>query len=191
MQEVASEPQPYQGIVVVSSLFSPPSLRITPGDVVDVNGPYQDYLSTNRDDANTTDVIPEFYKPTLSRRFDAVGTTPAPAEIAVSELTTYDTGRKWMSMLVTVQNVVLFQGIGPVANAMTVAPTNGRLRVPLRVEGSSLSTWPGVSNELCDVLAATGPLPPSQPIASITGVVTFVFGQFAIAPRSGDDIVIR
>jgi hypothetical protein len=179
VQDLSNEPIPYQGILVFGATYSPPSFRPSRGDVVDLNGQYQDFVISGSD---PTQPLPELVNATVSFRFDSPLTPTTPKLITIKDLVSYDTGRQWLSMLVTIENVksILAQS----------EDSAGRVTISLSPEvgGIPQNRLPQITNELFDLKGAGFDIQANTQIQSVTGLVTYFFGRFRIAPRSVDDI---
>jgi len=163
---------PLAGISLFSPTFVPANLRLAPGDVVDMSGQYVEQQTIGTTVDFTPHFLPQMNKPTVQQRFETQ--LPAPVVIDIADLGNFDTGRRWLGMLVEVDDVtVLHQPINDGNGRVTAAFT-------------SLTTGPAVSNELYDLPA--GAFPDNTHFKSITGVVTFFF-NLKIAPRSAADLV--
>lgn len=176
----------YGGITLFDSSFSPPTLRVAPGDVVDVRGTYDEFegpssspfTCANAQDAESCESLPEIVGGNLSLRFE--GKVPEPRVIPLSELASYETGRKWIGMLVRVENVT--------AQSAGFKSSSGRFSVRLDVAGvSDAKKLPTINNALLDVEGTKLPFDTGTKYKSVTGVVQY-FYNFAISPRSKDDI---
>ena len=169
--------KPYSGIQVFNAGFSPPNLRLAAGDVVDMNGNYEEFIGPSVGYFGDCQTLPEFTG-TLLFRFDSLG-LPTPVEITVADMIGYDNGRRYLGMLVRVKKVTL-----------SAAGTNsegrfhrgdrrrddrgGHARDRQRSSTTSRTTAPRS--------------PRGRASASVTGIVTY-FYKFHISPRSPADFV--
>ena len=164
---------PYAGTTLYSPSFIPGNLRLAPGDVVDLNGQYVEQTTIGSTVNFAPAFLPQMSKPTVTFRYETK--PPEPFVIQVADLDTFATGRQWIGMLVTVQNVV-------VAGAPTADKTGKRITANFTSNANS----PAISNELyplaADAFAA------GTTFKSVTGLVTFFF-NLKIAPRSAADLV--
>lgn len=181
-------PPPYGGITLFDPSFSPPSLRVAPGDVVDVRGAYQEFAGPPSAPFPAGQTLPEIVGGSISLRFEYL--PPEPIVIPLSELTSYDTGRKWIGMLVKVENVTAAQDLycgaaPPSGDACDVPGRRHSLR--LAVSGVGEQQLPTMTNALFDLRNSGAPLGQGTTYASIVGVVQYFF-NFQIAPRSSADI---
>jgi hypothetical protein len=167
VQDTVPNPPLYAGISLYSPSYSPPDLRVFPGNVLDVVGPYQEYGGP------TSGPFPECQ--TLSQlggaatfRFD--GAVPAAVEITPDDLNSYDNARQFLGMLVKVTNV-------SIASAPTMS--SGRYSASVVVDSGGNFA---ISNELFDVPGGIT-LSQGQAFKSVTGIVTY-FYSFQLAPRS-------
>jgi hypothetical protein len=176
---------PYGGITLFNSSFSPPTLRVAPGDVVDIRGQYDEFEGPSSSPFTCTDPLnlesceslPEIVGGTLSLRFEHA--VPAPIVIPLSELASYETGRKWIGILVRVENVS--------AQSVGFKASSGRFSVRLDVPGVDPKKLPTINNGLLDLEATNHPFDQGTKYKSVTGVVQY-FYNFAISPRSKGDI---
>jgi hypothetical protein len=173
--------EPLSGISLFSAVLVPASLRLAPGDVVDLRGRYDEVAALGTFAFKDGAFLPQLVQPTTKFRFE--GPLPAPVEIDLDDLAHFDRGRKWISMLVTVKDVFA-------ASAVVVDPPSGRAGVTLAksLPGTGLTTEPTFTNELI-------PLPKEivkkgAKLKSVTGIVTF-FANLHIAPRSAADVVVE
>jgi hypothetical protein len=180
-----SSTDPYSGISLFKPAFEPPSLRLAPGDVIDVTGPYQETSTIG-----STVVFPagEFLvqvsKPIVSTRFEAP--PPAPRVIPLSDMANFAAARKWMSMVVTIQNVTIPSGSQGLVD-------DGKGRDTAFISNDTSQNGPIMTNELFDIKTwntTSKVIKPGVTLKSLTGVVTFFF-SIHIAPRSPDDIVAQ
>ena len=167
---------PYSGIDCYKTTFQPPSLIVSPGDVIDLTGEYTDYAYSGFMPGMQ---YPELNEPVATFRFDPVGTL-TPAVIDVNDLNvatqaTFDKGNQWTSMLVQVKNVTL-QAPG------LTNDQKGRITGSIT---SDTNNGAEIDNELYDMKVTD--FPPGTVFSSIVGVVTY-FYNFHISPRSAADL---
>ena len=74
---------------------------------MDVRGRYQLFTGPTSFPFPQGEVLPELSGGTISLRFEY--DVPAPVTINLKDLADYKTGRKWLGMLVKVNNVMIFQ----------------------------------------------------------------------------------
>lgn len=172
---------PLTGISTFSPTFQPSSLRLFPGDVVDIHGSYVELhkLGTTVDFGAA--FLPQFDKPAITFRTETTS-LPAPAMIPVEDLFSFNTGRKWIGMLVTATNITI-EGATASKGRVTylIDPPANCPPTQCPIAGS-----PAIDNELYDLSATaygTG-----TTFKSVTGIVTFFF-NLKIAPRSAADLV--
>ena len=163
---------PYAGITLFNVAYNPPTLRVGPGDVVDMHGSYQEFAGPSSSPFNPGQTLPELVGSTVSLRFEYKA--PDPVTIQLKDLDAYDTGRQWIGMLVKIENVT--------AGAPTPS-SSGRFQLKLDATG----TAPGMSNALFDLEKSGVPLVANTKFKSITGIVQYFF-NFTICPRSKADI---
>jgi hypothetical protein len=166
--------EPYSGISLFSPTFVPSDLKVAPGDVLDFYGPYQENGSIGTAVFPAGQLLVQLAHPVGTFRFE---TTPAePVDIDVNDLKSYDTGKKWVGMLVRVKNLKLL-------NAPFTDKSN---RVTIQITDGVPKDAASIDNELMDLPA--GDFKKDQVLQSVTGVVTYFF-TLKIAPRSNADIV--
>lgn len=182
VQDLGSK-EPYSGISLYNPSFIPGNLRVGPGDALDLRGQFQE----NQD-------LPIKFAPGafLVQLANAVGTfrfdanVPDPVEIDIKDLESYETGSKWLNMLVTVKNVTVNGkpfGSGGRASYNLLPP------IPTEERGcdTPFPKVPTLVNSLADLEPLQ--LKEGTTIKSLTGVVTF-FCNLQIAPRSVKDVVL-
>lgn len=174
------------GITLFNASFSPPTLRVTPGDVVDIRGTYDEFegpssspfLCADPNQVESCEALPEIVGGTLSLRFEYK--SPEPVVIPLSELATYESGRKWIGVLVRVENVK--------AQSAGFKSTSGRYSVRLDVAGvADPKLLPTINNSLLDLENTNHDFAAGTTYTAVTGVVQY-FYTFAISPRTADDI---
>jgi hypothetical protein len=181
--DVTNETAPYSAISLFAPSFIPGNLRVAAGDVLDLRGTYQETKTIGPTVTFTPGApLPQLAQPIATFRFDAK--VHPPRDIDVADLKSYDTGRKWLNMLVRVKDVTLERDA-------TAAQAGSRISAALLPGGTGdacdapFPKAPVLVNELMDLNPLE--LKKGQRIKSITGVVTY-FCNFHIAPRSPADI---
>src|SRR5262249_52808468 len=100
---------PYAGISLFSPTFVSGSLRLAPGDVLDLSGTYQENKNIGAAVFETCggpgQVLAQLSKPVGTFRYET--SQPAPKEITATDLDDWSKGRPWVNMLVTVKDVTL------------------------------------------------------------------------------------
>jgi len=173
---------PYSGMLLFKSVYVPASLQLSPGDVIDFTGQYNDYAGPSTFLFPTGQTEPEMNEPIVTFRFDY--TPPAPAQVPVTDLQDsftlagFQKGYKWISMLVTVQNLTT---PGPPSQ-----DGSGRISVFLTSDTSTQAI--ALDNELMALDPTQFPM--NTKLKSVTGIVTY-FDAFHIAPRTPADIVFE
>ena len=172
----------YAGMSMFSPSFTPPDLRVLPGDVLDMTGQYEEFIGPSTGAFPQCETLPQIAG-AASFRFD--GQVPPPVQIPPSALASFDGAREYLSMLVTVTNVTI---------AANGVEKSGRYSADVQVDGT---VWQ-ISDELWDVpgnscapkdtacLSEHIPLNQGDTFKSITGIVTYFYG-YHLAPRSLDD----
>lgn len=169
IQDTVADLPDYAGISLFSPSYTPPDLRIAPGDVVDVRGTFEEFAGPSTSPFSNCQTLPQI-SGTVAFRFD--GVEPTPREIDASELGNYDSARKYLGMLVKVKNVVV---------SADGVKKSGRYNAPIVASPNP----PSISDELSDV-GTDHPLKANDSFKSVTGIVTY-FYSFHIAPRSAAD----
>lgn len=184
--------EPYSGIGLYRPTFNPATLRIAPGDVLDMTGEYQENQSLPIAFAPGAFNV-QLADPIATLRFDARsdGTAPKPMKIALEDLADYKKGRQWLGMLVTVENL-------PPLERDATPGSSGRLATNLMPSTGDDTKAPACTdpfpkvptlvNELADLTPL--PLKKGTVIKKLTGIVTF-FCNLHIAPRSVADIELE
>jgi hypothetical protein len=171
VQDVGSQ-DPYAGTSLYKPTYLPADLRVATGDVLDLAGPYEELCSVGTH-TFSGGVLPQIATPVGTFRYEY--SAPDPKVVDVKDFDDYNTGRKWLNMIVTVQNATVGVGSNDGAGRITY--------VVSRIAGGLV-----ISNELYD-LGATD-IPPSTTLKSVTGIITW-FDGYHIAPRSKDDLVLQ
>jgi hypothetical protein len=175
VQDVGSQ-DPFSGMSLYSPTFIPGDLRLAPGDVLDLNGTYQENPNIGTAVFPAGQVLAQISKPVATFRYEYK--VPDPREIDPTDLDDYTKGRKWIGMLVVAKNVTLVDGINPEVSSSTGAATG-------RVSGHiTMAAKSKITNEHVQLPQ----LPPNTKLTSLTGIVTYFF-DLHIAPRTLDDIV--
>ncbi len=170
---------PYAGISMYSPTFIPANLRLAPGDVINMTGQYVEQSTIGSTVNFAPAFLPQMNKPQISLAYET--RFPAPVVVQLSDLLQFSTGRQWIGMLVTIQDVT-------VLNAPSPSDSSGRITADI----TSYVNGPAINNELWDLQAWNGSNTSNSFAAgthfkSITGIVDFFFSLF-IAPRSIDDL---
>ncbi|MEJ7730190.1 MAG: hypothetical protein WKG00_13345 [Polyangiaceae bacterium] len=175
VQDTAVDAVPFSGITVFAPSFSPPDLRLGEGDVADALGTLMEFLGPSSGRFGECKTLPEIGG-TLSFRLENGIREPHP--ITVEDLKSYESARKWLGMLVRLEDVRI---------AADASNSSGRYTAPLDVgSGVPASDVPRISNELFDLENEGPPLTQGMEFASVSGVVTYFYG-FKLAPRSAAD----
>lgn len=188
VQDSLVDPLPYSGITVFQPGFSPPDLRIIPGDVLDIFGLLTEFPGPGSTTFDYCKTLPEM-SGAMELRFD--GGAVVPKSIYVEDLADYEGGRKWLGMLVTLRQVKLIQKpyIAPTGRN-TVCFETGETIPQDEIFDRCRETQPSISNELFEWTSAYPDLDEGDTLAEVTGILTFFF-SFHVAPRSAADIVLQ
>jgi hypothetical protein len=183
----ATKDTPYAGISLFGPTFNPGNLSVSIGDVLDLRGDYtenQQIPSKPPVVFAPGAVLPQISQPVASFRYE---TTPAqPIDIDVNDLTDYTKGRRWMGMLVRVQNITVedkpyTSGSGHTSISVTPVPQNAQT--------SCEAPFPKPATIVNDLVSLDSLMDKKKgdKIKSVVGVVGF-FCSIKIAPRSLADI---
>jgi hypothetical protein len=181
VQDTLNDLPTYSGITVFSPGFSPPDLRLAPGDVVDIFGFAQEFIGPGLGSQfGFCRTLPEI-SGSMEFRFEGSGILPR--VVPASDFADYDKARQWLGMLVTIENVEMLED--------PFESSSGRYSVRIDTGDATLMSndIPSISNELYDMKTLGPALQQGQVAASVTGIVTY-FYAFHIAPRSAADIVL-
>jgi hypothetical protein len=174
-QDTAVEPVAYTGMTVFQPSFSPPDLRLAPGDVVDLSGALIEFLGPSVGKFGFCRTLPEI-NGTMSFRFEGGSVEPTP--VPLEELRSYQAARKYIGMLVRVEGVSI---------AGEPSSSSGRYTASINVgAGVPFSDVPKISNELYDLEAEGPALTAGTSFRAVTGVLTYFYG-FKVVPRSPAD----
>ncbi len=165
-------PTPYSGIGIFSPAYVPADLRVAPGDILDFAGPYQERNSIGSAHFPVPQVLSQLSGPVGTFRYEYK--VPDPAVITSVDLNAYDTGRKWLGMLVTIKDVTVLGG---------QLDSSGRRVTYAMSAGTGAGS---ISNELYDL--KFDKYPAGTQFKSVTGIVTW-FYSYHVAPRTPDDLV--
>ncbi|RYZ66565.1 MAG: hypothetical protein EOP08_04645 [Proteobacteria bacterium] len=163
---------PFAGSSIFSPSFVPSSLYVSTGDVVDLRGLYQVNLCVGKATFPDGSRLSQVATPVTTFRFE--GAPSIPVEAPISDFADFETGRKWIGMLVTFRDVYVDDEVR-LDNA-------GRASVPF----SSAQASGGItlSNEFHPLQGVTR----GARFASVTGVVTWFF-DFKLATRMPEDLL--
>ncbi|EYF07800.1 hypothetical protein [Chondromyces apiculatus] len=167
-------PTPAFGMTIFNPSFSPPDLRLAPGDVTDVSGVIMEFAGPVVGRFPFCRTLPEIGG-TMSFRFE--GGEVQPTTLPLSALLGYDNARPYIGMLVRVENVQIAGAPSDSSGRYTA-----RINMGAGVESSDIVR---ISNELYD-LKSLGPVLEGSTFKAVSGVLTYFYG-FRIAPRSPAD----
>jgi hypothetical protein len=175
VQDIGSQ-APYSGSNLYEPSFVPASLRLLPGDVLDLVGPFEEETSVGSAMFTAPDTLPSFSK--VVATFDYEFSPPAPVVIQLSDIdqSNYATGRKWEGMLVTLNDITVGPGVND-DDRVTYIMGQGDASIDINAAA--------ISNELYD-LGSTD-YPTGTHFSSVTGIVTW-FYSYQVAPRSAADL---
>lgn len=160
---------PWSGSSIFSPSFVPASLYVAAGDVIDLRGLYQVNVCIGANvDFKGAGQLSQIATPTSTFRFE--GPQSEPVDVPLTDFDTFETGRKWIGMLVRITNLT----------ADAPIPSGGRVTVGF-LEARNIS----LSNEFQSVDSVRA----GTRFSSITGVVTWFFNPFKLATRTPEDLV--
>lgn len=181
---------PYSGAALFNPTWVPGNLRPGAGDAFDFQGTYTESGTLPIVFAPDTFLV-QLSNPVGTFRYEA--SVPEPTVIDIEDLETFEKGRQWMNMLVTVKNVTVYRDL-------TTASKSGRLSAGLlpaptgdagvASNGSVCAPFPQAPtlvNELMDLVPLQ--IKEGTKLKSLTGIVSF-FCNLHIAPRTAADVVI-
>jgi hypothetical protein len=175
----------YAGLSMFAPTFTPTDLRLSPGDVLDFRGAFIRYPAIGNAIFRVPEFLPQLTRAVGTIRFDHIQ-APTPTLIDVNELTNFETGKKWIGLLVTVKNITILAppclDKGRVTS--TIAGDSETANLPCK--DWSKKVLPVISNELYDFKPED--FGAGKTYASITGICTY-FLNLKIAPRSSTDLV--
>lgn len=180
----SSNSTPFAGINLYNPTYSPGNLHVSPGDVLDMNGEYEESNtlgSTVTFPMGTS--LNQVYLPTATFRFE----TQVPAPIIIDnpdDLNDYAKVSKWIGMLVQVNNPTAFA-------ATFTSGTSGRQTIDMASGRSANCNDPfpkawQIANDLMDLTPMN--VTAGQKFKSITGVLSF-FCNVQLYTRSAADFV--
>jgi hypothetical protein len=168
VQDVSSN-RPYSGVSLYRPTLLPSSATPAPGDVFQlVGGQYQETKTIGTTVDFGDKYLPQISYATGNFAFEYV--PPPPAVLTVADLSTWESGKAYVGMLVKLENV-----------SVPSWKNDGKGRITGAL-GSDRDS-PALSNELIDIEAAAQG---RTTFKSVTGVVTFFF-NLKVAPRSAAD----
>lgn len=167
--------KPYSGITIFGPSFSPPDLRLTNNDVIDVLGTVEEFVGPSSAHFKDCRTLPEA-SGTISFRFDSNG-QPQPTVVPLEDFATYAGARQWLGMLVKVENLAI--GGDPATDS------HHRYTAAIAV-GAADGEQAKIGDELYDIQKDGPALANGTTFKSVTGVVTYFFG-FRLVPRSPAD----
>jgi hypothetical protein len=174
VQDIGSQ-APFSGASLYAPSFVPSDLRVVPGDTLDLLGPYVIESSIGAAVFASGEGLAQISKPTATFRYEYE--TPPPTVIDVNDLDDYNKGFQWENMLVTVQNVTVYDGLTNSAGRVT-----GHITPDFEQNQDTVV----IANELMPI--DVNSIAVGQKFKSITGIVTWFF-NYQIAPRTPADLV--
>ncbi|MDB4941220.1 MAG: hypothetical protein JWP97_754 [Labilithrix sp.] len=181
----ATKDTPYAGINLFAPSFSPGNLKVSPGDVLDMTGQYQE---NTRIPSNPPivfapgAVLTQLSQPIATFRYETA--VPEPIEVNAADLVDFPKAQRWLGMLIRVKNVTVSaapytSGSGRTSIDMATVPGG-----TTKCEAPFPKAWQ-MTNALMD-LTPLG-LKEGVQVKSLTGVLGF-FCSVQLAPRSAADV---
>lgn len=184
----ATKDTPYAGISLFGPTFNPGNLAVSVGDVLDLRGAYTENTQIPSKPPvifAPGAILPQISKPIGTFRFET--TPPKPIDIDINDLTDFTKGRRWIGMLVRVQNLTLTDKpytSGSNHTSITVTPVDKMADSKCEAPFPKPAT---IVNDLTSLESMATTMKTGDTIKSVVGVVGF-FCSIKIAPRSADDI---
>lgn len=172
----------YAGISLFAPEFVPGNLRVGPGDVLDMRGTYQQNQNIGTAVFAPGATLDQLSRPVATFRYEDKPATPV--LIDINDLSDYQKGRRWLNMLVKVENVeiqgaVFESGNQPrVSVALLPGETTAKCEDPF-------PKVPTLTNELANLNSLD--IRGKTRVRSVTGVVTY-FCNLHLSPRSTEDV---
>jgi len=187
VQDLGSN-EAYSGLSLFAPEFVPGNLRVSPGDVLDLRGKYQENQNIGSARFAAGAVLPQLARPIATFRYEAYA--PEPVDIDVNDLGSYEKGRRWLNMLVRVKNVTVLDAVSEAGNPRV----NARIKlddpgaaVDAEACDAAFPKVPALTNELVK-LDELG-IQPNATLKSVVGIVTY-FCELHLSPRSLADIEV-
>lgn len=172
----------YAGISLFAPEFVPGNLRVGPGDVLDMRGTFQENQNIGTAVFAPGATLPQLARPVATFRYED---KPAqPVIIDVNDLGDYQKGRRWLNMLVKVENVEIQGAVFQTGNQQRVSVGLVPGDTSAKCEDLFPKT-PTLTNELANLNSLD--IRGKTRVKSITGVVTY-FCNIRLAPRSTADV---
>jgi hypothetical protein len=181
IQDVGSQ-APFAGISIYQPNYVPAALTPLPGDVLDMNGPYEEVKNIGTAIFGSQNgiplTLPQLAKPIGTFRYEFRSPDPVVIQLSDINQTNYLKGRQWEGMLVTVNDVTVAAG--------TPDSTGSRITYLMNQGDAAFDTNSAeISNELFNL--GLNDYPSGTHFQSVTGIVTW-FYSYHIAPRTRDDL---
>jgi hypothetical protein len=185
VQDTTIEPGEYEGMTVFDPSYTPPDLRVAPGDVLDFFGVYTEFLGPSSGFFGKCKTLPEIGG---AGTFRFEGSDVPARELELIDILGYENARRYLGMLVTIKDVTI--GADPVSSEDTLE-SGGRYtadidRTGIDTMGLDAADFPKISNELYNIKVDGPVLAKGSQFKSVTGVLTYFYG-FKLAPRSAAD----
>jgi hypothetical protein len=183
VQDLLPDPKNgYAGISLFAPEFIPGNLRVGAGDVLDMRGTFQQNQNIGTAVFAPGATLDQLSRPVATFRYED---KPAqPVIIDINDLSDYQKGRRWLNMLVKVENVEIQGAVFESGNAPRVSVP----LIPGDNAGSCEAPFPKVptlTNELANLNSLD--IRGKTFVKSVTGIVTF-FCNLHLSPRSTEDV---
>lgn len=184
VQDLLPDPKVgYAGTSLFAPEFIPGNLRVGPGDVLDMRGTYQQNQNIGVVAFAPGATLDQIARPVATFRYED---KPAqPVLIDVNDLADYAKGRRWLNMLVKVENVEIQGALieaqsGRASADITPGATGGQIACDAPFPKPATITNELANLDSLDIRGKTR-------VKSITGIVTF-FCNLHLSPRSPADV---
>lgn len=172
----------YAGISLFAPEFIPGNLRVGPGDVLDMRGTFQQNQNIGTAIFAPGATLDQLSRPVATFRYED---KPAkPVLIDVNDLADYDKGRRWLNMLVKVENVEIQGAVFESGNQPRVSVALVPGDTSAKCEDKFPKT-PTITNELANLNSLD--IRGKTRVKAVTGIVTY-FCSLHIAPRTIEDV---
>lgn len=168
------QPTPWSGLTLFRPTPNPPDLALTPGQGVDVAGPFDAFTGPSTSPPFPSGIIlPEVKSGSISMSYE--GEAPAPVDVTIDDFTDTNKAMQYVGRLVRMQNIQVGAFQGSRQQAYINGPS-GPSNVQLAGQLMPLAPYAG------------GPLKGGQTLKSVVGVLNYFYTPFQLCPRTSADI---
>lgn len=167
------QPTMWSGMTLYQVSLSPPDLSLTPGQGVNLVGPYQPFAGPASGVFANGIVLPEVVKGSISLSFE--GASPKPVDVTVADFADGVSAMKYVGMLVRITNVTM----GPYNTKSPMrqqSPINGSANLAMAAQLMPLDPTYG------------GAYPAGTTFKSVTGLLNYFYTPYVLCPRSSADL---